>query len=197
MRLKTMGLRSLLAVMIVVGAVGLPHVGSTRAESSTPTAGISVPAATPVGGWRPWQTLALTDAGTKKPFTLADFSGCTVVVQAMATWCSSCRAQLKEIKAARTALHDDSVVFVAISIETDLPNSDLAGYAKAEGFDWLFAVATPEMLRALVDEFGRTLANPSATPHFAIYPDGSFSKLETGGMTSEELLSWIKKPAAK
>ena len=98
---------------------------------------------------------------------------------------------------ARASIHSDNVVFVAVSVETTLSTADLRGYAEAEGFDWVFAVATPEMLRALVDEFGRKLANPPATPHFLIHPDGSFSKLATGAMSPEELLRWIATPAAK
>lgn len=101
------------------------------------------------------------------------------------------------MKSARASIQGDNVVLVAMSVETTVPAANLLAYAKVEGFDWVLAVATPELLRALVDECDRKLANLPATPHFLIHPDGSFSKLAAGAMSREELLRWIATPAAK
>jgi thiol-disulfide isomerase/thioredoxin len=124
--------------------------------------------------------LALTDARTGQAFTLADFAGKTVFVEPMATWCSNCRQQLNNLRAAREQLAGDDVIFVALSVETNISSADLARYADEQGFDWIFAVATPELLEGLVGEFGRSITNPPATPHFLIKPDGSVSELKTG-----------------
>ena len=134
-----------------------------------------------------WQQLVLTNARTGETFTFADFAGKTVFVEPMATWCSNCRQQLGNVSTAKAQLNSDEVVFVALSVETNISDADLAQYADAAGFDWLFAVATPELLQALVGTFDRTITNPPSTPHFIIRPDGSTTALVTG-IESPELL---------
>ena len=134
-----------------------------------------------------WQQLVLTNARTGETFTFADFAGKTVFVEPMATWCSNCRQQLGNVSTAKAQLNSDEVVFVALSVETNISDADLAQYADAAGFDWLFAVATPELLQALVGTFDRIITNPPSTPHFIIRPDGSTTALVTG-IESPELL---------
>jgi cytochrome oxidase Cu insertion factor (SCO1/SenC/PrrC family) len=126
-----------------------------------------------------WQKVQLINARTGETFTLADFKGKTVFVEPFATWCSNCRAQLKNVKAARQQL-DDQHVFVALSVETNISPEAVAKYTNDQGFDWVFAVMTPEMLKQLTDQFGLTVANPPSTPHFMIRPDGTVTDLSTG-----------------
>ncbi len=134
-----------------------------------------------------WQTLPLVDARTGESFTLADYSGRTVFVEPMATWCSNCRQQLTNVQQARTNPATEDAVFVALSVETSISDEELARYADQFGFDWTFAVATPEMLQALAEEFGRSVANPPSTPHFVVSPDGSFTELFTGIQSADEI----------
>jgi cytochrome oxidase Cu insertion factor (SCO1/SenC/PrrC family) len=126
-----------------------------------------------------WQQIALTDARTGATFALADFAGKTVFVEPFATWCSNCKQQLGNVQAARAQLGDD-VVFVALSVEPNIGNEALVKYADETGFDWTFAAMPPELLQALAATFGQTVANPPATPHFIIRPDGSVTDLATG-----------------
>ena len=139
----------------------------------------------------PWQTMALTNVRTGESFTLADFAGKTVFVETMATWCPKCRDQLSNVKSAAARANPESAVFVAISVETDLPPATLAQYADDNGFDWTFAVATPAMVQALAETFGQTIANPPATPHFLILPDGTHSDLVTGYESGDQILANI------
>lgn len=138
-----------------------------------------------------WQTLSLTNARTAETFTLADFVGKTVFVEPMAIWCSKCRQQLQTVQSLQGQVGDE-VLFVALSVETTLSAAELATYADNQGFDFHFAVMTPEFLQALAAEFGQTIANPPATPHFIIRPDGSFTSLSTGIETADELLAKIQ-----
>jgi thiol-disulfide isomerase/thioredoxin len=138
-----------------------------------------------------WQTLPLVDARSGDTFTLAGFQGRRVFVEPMATWCSNCRQQLENVRAAQASAPEDAV-FVALSVETSLSAAQLAQYAEAAGFDWTFAVMTPELLQALVDEFGRAIGNPPATPHFLIASDGSWSELATGIDSPEALLAQLE-----
>lgn len=136
-----------------------------------------------------WQTLPLTDARTGETFTLGGLEG-TVYVEPMATWCSNCRTQLGNVQAAQAQAGED-VTFLALSVETTLEPAALAQYADEQGFDFTFAVMTPDLLRALASEFGQSVANPPATPHFVRYPDGSSSELMTGFSPPDAVLSAV------
>jgi peroxiredoxin len=127
-----------------------------------------------------WQTTKLTDARTGKAFTLADFPGKTVYVENMATWCTNCAQQLRYVKEAQAKLDPAKVVFIGLSVESDLKPADLASYADKAGLNFQFAVLNAEQLKLMVDAFGFTAINPPSTPHFVIKPDGSVSKLFTG-----------------
>lgn len=145
----------------------------------------------PMAGLPAWQQLALTDARSGQTFTLADFAGQKVFVEPMATWCSNCRQQLGNVREARAQLGEE-VVFIGLSVETALDQASLAQYADGAGFDWTFAVMTPELLQALADQFGRAIANPPATPHFIISADGSFTDLMTGIDSPDQLIAQIQ-----
>ncbi len=138
-----------------------------------------------------WQTLPITDVATGESFTLGDFQGQTVFVEPMATWCSNCRTQQGNVIQAKTQVADD-VVFIGLSLETTLPDEDLARYAKGNGFDWTYAVMSEELLSALAGEFGRTITSAPSTPHFIIRPDGSFTELSTGIDSPAEIVAKIQ-----
>lgn len=138
-----------------------------------------------------WQQIALIDARSGSTFTLADFAGKTVFVEPFATWCSNCRRQLGNVQAAKAALGED-VVFVALSVEPNIGVDALARYADDAGFEMTFAAMSPELLQALVAQFGRTVANPPATPHFLVLPDGSTTDLVTGIESPEAITAQIE-----
>src|SRR3712207_5692614 len=121
--------------------------------------------------------------------TLADFAGKAVYVEPMATWCTNCRNQMSVIRdQVRTQVDPEQVVFVGLSVETNLASETLAGYTSTHGFDWTFAVMTPELLQELASTFGRTVTNPPAVPHFVIGPDGTTSDLGTGYHSADQVL---------
>jgi cytochrome oxidase Cu insertion factor (SCO1/SenC/PrrC family) len=137
-----------------------------------------------------WQSLPLIDARTGTPFTLADFAGKTVFVEPFATWCTNCRQNLANVHAARQQAGED-VVFVALSVEPNIGSEALAAYAADTGYDLMFAAMPPEMLQALAAQFGQTIANPPATPHFVIRPDGAIGDLVTGIKSTAEILAQV------
>ena len=81
---------------------------------------------------------------------------------------------------------------VALSVEDSLPDEDLAKYATEEGFDFTFAVATPETMRALDAKFGQTALNPSIGSRFIISPDGEISELTTGKVEPAALVASLE-----
>ena len=139
-----------------------------------------------------WMQIALTDAQTGESFTLGDFAGRTVFVEPMATWCTNCRRQLTDLTATTAQFTGDDVLFIAISVETTLDNQTLASYAADNGYPFTFAVASEELVRALAAEFGQSVANPPSTPHFIIRADGSFTDLDTGFESADELAQQIR-----
>lgn len=137
-----------------------------------------------------WQMLPLVDARTGQGFTLADFDGKTVYVEPMATWCTNCRQQMGVIRdQVKAQVDPEQVVFVGLSVETTLAPETLAAYTATHGFDWTFAVMSPELLQELAAKFGRTVTNPPAVPHFIIGPHGDTSDLSTGFHGADQLLA--------
>lgn len=143
-----------------------------------------------------WLSLELTDARTGAVFTLHDLRGRTVFLEPMATWCSSCRRQLVELREVVAELDPERFAFVGLSVETALDPIELARYADTHGFGWTFAVATPEMLRALTETFGFSVVNPPATPHVVIGPDGRVGDLATGFQPADRLVATLEEAAA-
>lgn len=139
-----------------------------------------------------WQTMPLVNARTGETFTLADFSGKTVYVEPMATWCINCRQQLTNLSAAQGQLDLENVVLVALSVETNITAETLASYATNNNFDFIFAVLTPEMLAELVNQFGRVVTSSPSTPHFIIRADGTTTELATGIKSSEALVTMLQ-----
>lgn len=137
-----------------------------------------------------WQSLELTNAVTGETFTFADFDGKVAFVEPMATWCTNCRSQLKTVTEVSEQTGED-VVYVALSIEGNLADEKLAEYAERQGFPFIFAVVSQEVLQGLVDEFGRIVTSPPSTPHFLISADGSLSEIYSGRHSAEELLEQI------
>lgn len=152
---------------------GTPDVGRTKTELAE------------------WQTLTMTNVRTGQEFAVSDFLGCTVYVETMATWCINCMMQMVNVAAALPNLDPERHVVMAISIETQLAPEDLAKYAENSDFDWIFSVASPELLKAIVDAFGRDAVVPSITPHVIVYPDGTAGDLQTGGSSSEDIIDMM------
>ncbi len=142
-----------------------------------------------------WLQIEITNASTGESFTLADLEGKTVYVEPFATWCSNCRKQLNNLKAAKAQLlsaentnEDTPYVFLILSLDSNISNERLMEYAEKEGFDFTFAVASPELLSELIGHFGNSVRVPPSTPHFIIRADSSSTDLESGQIESAEEL---------
>jgi thiol-disulfide isomerase/thioredoxin len=143
-----------------------------------------------------WQSLEIVDIDGV-PFTLADCIGTPVLVELFATWCSNCRQQLPKTNEAAVTMGDQAEV-IALSVETDLDPQAVAEYAEANEFaDIRFAVLTPELLAAFVEEFGNTAANPPSVPKIVIDADGAAGELSTGQESTDELVAQLTAAAAQ
>ncbi len=160
--------------------------------SAVPATALPTQAATSAVGLSPsWLSLSFTDARTGQPITLASYAGKTVMVEAMAAWCTNCLAQQKQVVQVHQQL-GDSVPIISLDVDSHEDATLLANYAKDKNFTWTFAIASGPLLDALVAQFGRTITNPPSTPIFIISPNGTVSELLTGGHTADDLLAQIK-----
>jgi thiol-disulfide isomerase/thioredoxin len=141
-----------------------------------------------------WMSAELIDACTGQSFTLAEFSGKVLYVEAMATWCPPCRDQLGRVREAMAQLPPDQqaeTVVVALSSEVDLPREALAQYAADNGFPFIFAVLPVEVLQDMANNLGQEVAVAPATPHLIVGPDGSVGELRTGSTTPEDIIALL------
>ncbi len=162
-----------------------PPASDTGADDATPDITEPAPA---------WLTTELTDACSGETFTLADFAGKTIYIEAMATWCPPCRDQLARVKETAAQIPEEEreeIVFVALSSEVDLPRETLAEYAAANDFPFIFAVMSTAMLQTMVDDLGQEIAVPPATPHLIVAPDGTIGEVHTSSISPEDLLALL------
>lgn len=167
--------------------------------ASTPAAGSPTPTASPSEalGESPTATaelpqdevlaVELTDVRTGEHFTLGQLAtDGPILLEPMAVWCTSCRAQMHEVARAHEAAD-----FHSVSLDVDLSEAapDLAAYADREGWDWRFAMANADVYRLLQQRFGDAVTYPPATPLIVIDRDGAVRPLEFGvGQRSAEQL---------
>jgi len=147
------------------------------AESSDESASASAP---DVSSAPAWQTLPLVNARTGETFTLADFRGKTILIRAIAEWCTNCRAGQRAWRDdVMPAVNSDEVIFISLDSETNNSAESLTSYAENYEFPWLFAVMTPDFQRAATEEFGNVVNVPPSEPQWVIRPDGSFTGILT------------------
>jgi thiol-disulfide isomerase/thioredoxin len=138
----------------------------------------------------PWATATLTDVATGRPFTIADFAGRTVFVEAMAIWCTNCRAQQGRFTEALGRIDPASVAYVVLTVDPSETADDLAAYRSARGFSGTYAVAGRDVAAALKDEFGANVLNPPAVPLITISPSGEIS-FATGGERADSIVAAV------
>ncbi|HVU11659.1 MAG TPA: redoxin domain-containing protein [Phototrophicaceae bacterium] len=136
-----------------------------------------------------WLSTPLVSAETGQTFRLTDFSGKTVYVELMASWCTNCRIQQGNVRTVKGQLSADDYQFVSLSVEPKDTTALMATYRTQYNYPWTFAIVPKDMLAALVEQFGQSVTNPTATPHFIISPEGAISQLSTGIKSADELTS--------
>jgi thiol-disulfide isomerase/thioredoxin len=192
---KTLPSFLVLALLVACSGGDATAPSDSQPASTAPRAtGAPLPSNVPASGaGQPTDALLaleLTDVRSGETFTLGDLaeSDGPVLLETMAVWCTNCRAQQQEV-----AIAHEAGDFASVSLDVDLSESpeDLAAYADREGFDWHFAMADPELYRALQDRFGVASTNPPSTPLIIIGADGTVTPLEFGRGTrgAEELLA--------
>jgi thiol-disulfide isomerase/thioredoxin len=135
----------------------------------------------------PLHSIVLRDVRDGTELTLGHLAAeKPVLLEAMAIWCTNCRAQMHRVVEAHMVADFYSI---GVDIDPSERADDLAAYVQAEGFDWPFAMADAELATALTDRFGSGFRFPPNTPMALLLPDGSIRALDFGGYSVEELVA--------
>jgi len=168
---------------------GLATVPATQAPAtgSAPTPSPAEPTPEPTAA-ELWRTAQLRDVRTGEMFTVDSLAGQLVVIEPMAIWCSSCRAQQTAAREALAALDNPGIAYVSLDIDPNEGEADLASYANQLEFPWRFVVASREVARSLAQTFGDQVLSPPSVPSIVVDPSGQVD-LYFGHRGAEELAS--------
>lgn len=136
----------------------------------------------------PWAAATLTDVTTGEPFTIASLGGRTIFVEAMAIWCTNCRAQQGRFTEALASLDPETVAYVVLTVDPAETAADLARYKAERGFTGRYAVAGRDVAAALQAEFGANVLNPPTVPLVLISAGGDVS-FRTGGESVDDIIA--------
>ncbi|HUN24212.1 MAG TPA: redoxin domain-containing protein [Anaerolineales bacterium] len=160
------------------------------ATAEMPTTQPTEPAAVDLPAWF---SQPLTDVQTGETFTLQELQGKVVLVETMAMWCPNCKTQQNEVKALHELLgHNPDLISIALDVDINESADSLKQYAVANGFDWRYVVATPEIAREIGNLYGAQFLNPPSTPIFLIDRAGNVQLLPFGIKSASELQTFVE-----
>ena len=139
-----------------------------------------------------WYSAPLTDVNTGEVFSVEENLGKVILVETLATWCSNCYKQQTEVARFHDLLGERND-FISLGIDID-PNEDiplLIDYVRNNGFDWLYAVASVEMIDEISLLYGPQFLNPPSTPMLIIDKNGAAHPLNFGIKSAEELMDHV------
>ena len=141
-----------------------------------------------------WFSSSLSNVTTGQAFTIADFKGKVVLVEALAQWCSNCKKQQQQVLELHKTLGENAD-FISIGLDID-PNEDAAQlkkYIDTNGFTWKYAVAPTEVSNELASLYGNQFLNPPSMPMLLIDRKGEVMVLPLGTLkTSSDLQKTIE-----
>jgi len=139
-----------------------------------------------------WLSIELTDVATGEKFTIAGLGSDVVLIQNMAQWCTTCRAQAEEVKKLRQAFGvEDGLAIVSLDIDVNEDAATLKAYRAKAGYNWRFAVAPADVLREIGDLYGAQFLNPPSAPMLLVNSQGAVLPLPSGLKTAATLQETI------
>jgi thiol-disulfide isomerase/thioredoxin len=163
----------------------------TDAMTAAPSAAAGEPtpnAAATALQMHPWATATLTDVASGETFTIAQLAGKPIFIEAMAIWCTNCRAQQGRFTEAFGKMAPGTASYVVLTIEPSETADDLARYRSERGFTGRYAVAGSDVSKALVAEFGPNVINPPSVPLIFVSASGEVS-FATGPASVDEIVT--------
>ena len=169
----------------------------TMMDEETPTADAmmdeEMPTADAMMESPAWYSTSLTDVTTGESFKINDIKGKVVLVETMAIWCSNCKKQQVQLNILHDLLGErDDFVSIGLDIDMNENAADLKKYVESNGFNWLYAVATTEVIQDISRNYGDQFLNPPSTPMLVIDRHGEAHPLPFGIKSAEELQKFIQ-----
>ena len=180
-----------LTILVLIGlilAACSPGSSSVPATSTRPPAAAPTLTATSAPKIPDWFRIPMTDVNTGKSFTMSDFAGKVVLVEAMATWCPTCWEQENEVKKLQ-GMMGNSQDLVLVSLDVDIHEDEvtLKDFVTTGHYTWRFAVVPLLVARALNTLYSTDYSNPPLAPMLFIDRDGSVYGLPNGVKKAEAL----------
>ena len=169
----------------------------TMMDEETPTADAmmdeEMPTADAMMESPAWYSTSLTDVTTGESFKINDLKGKVILVETMAIWCSNCKKQQVQLNVLHDLLGErDDFVSIGLDIDMNENAADLKKYVESNGFNWLYVVATTEVIQDISRSYGDQFLNPPSTPMLVIDRHGEAHPLPFGIKSAEELQKFIQ-----
>lgn len=140
-----------------------------------------------------WFSATFTNVSSGQTFSIHDFKGKVILVEAMAQWCSNCKKQQNEVRALHEKLGmNQDLITIALDIDPNENGDTLKQYAASNGFDWIYAVSSEDVSRELGNLYGAQFLNPPSTPILIIDREGTAHLLPFGIKSADDLFEAIK-----
>jgi thiol-disulfide isomerase/thioredoxin len=143
-----------------------------------------------------WATAEVTDVATGETFRIADLAGSPLIIETMAIWCSSCLAQQGVVYDTLADVEPGSVDYILIDVDPSETADALAAYRERNGFTGRYVVASTELARALVADFGDQVLNPPSTPMVVVGTDGTVTLTPFGKKSADDLRTLLSQHGA-
>lgn len=180
---------SLVSVLLAACGTSSPTASAAKLEPSPEPSPETVAA----GAVPDWYGVELTDVRTGTVFTVGDFAGKVVLIEAMAEWCPTCVVQQAEVKRLHDLLGESSdLVSVSLDIDFNEDAASLKDYASELDLDWHVAVAPLEVARALGNLYSAEYLNPPLSPMLLIDRHGVAVQLPYGVKKAEDLREMLE-----
>lgn len=136
---------------------------------------------------------SLTNVATGESFKISDFAGKVVLVENLAMWCPTCLKQQEQVKLLHNQLGEDSgLISIGFDVDQNEKADDLKKYVESNGFDWIYAVPSNEIVNEIANLYGANFLNPPLTPIFIIDRQGIVHLMNMGLKSAEDLKLFVE-----
>jgi thiol-disulfide isomerase/thioredoxin len=184
-----------LVILVVAGLLftACSPLRAIVAHTASTSTHVPTVALTPTPSTPDWFNMQMTDVNTGQTFSMSDFSGKVVLVEAMATYCPSCWYQQIEMqKLQGFEGNSPDLVLVSLDVEMSEDAITLKDFATTGHFTWHFAIAPLLVARALAYTYSVNFLNPPLSPMLFIDRQGSVYTLPTGVKHAEALQNTLE-----
>lgn len=140
-----------------------------------------------------WFGATFINVNTNQQFRISDYKGKVILVETLAMWCSNCKKQQEQVKELHELLGTDSdLVSIGLDIDPNEVADDLKNYVTSNGFDWIYAIASVDVINEISDLYGAQFLNPPSTPMLVIDRKGEVHPLPFGIKSADDLMKFIE-----